>query len=82
MNKPWQAVALTAATLLAGLCLLALDGLLAKAEPKTVRYRILHSGAVEPRLPGPASRPPLSSEPGNRIHLRPTVIRQPMSDSG
>jgi len=44
MNKAWQAAALTAATLLAWLRLLALDGPLARAEPKTVRYRILHAG--------------------------------------
>ena len=35
--------ALTAATLLAWLTLLALDGTLARAEPKTLRYRILHA---------------------------------------
>ncbi len=34
-----------AATLLAWLRLLALDGSLAKAEPKTLRYRILHAAA-------------------------------------
>ena len=45
MNKAWQAAALTAATLLAWLKLLALDGPLAKAEPKTLRYRILHAAA-------------------------------------
>jgi hypothetical protein len=45
MNKAWQAAALTAATLLAWLRLLALDGTLAKAEPKTLRYRILHAAA-------------------------------------
>jgi len=45
MNKAWQAAALTAATLLAWLRLLALDGPLAKAEPKTLRYRILHAAA-------------------------------------
>ncbi len=45
MNKAWQAAALTAATLLAWLRLLALDGALAKAEPKTLRYRILHTAA-------------------------------------
>jgi Transposase DDE domain group 1 len=45
MNKAWQATALTAATLLAWLKLLALDGPLAKAEPKTLRYRILHAAA-------------------------------------
>lgn len=43
MNKAWQAAALTAATLLAWLRLLALDGALARAEPKTLRYRILHA---------------------------------------
>ncbi len=36
---------MTAATLLAWLRLLALDGPLAKAEPKTLRYRILHAAA-------------------------------------
>ena len=45
MNKAWQAAALTAATLLAWLRLLALDGPLATAEPKTLRYRILHAAA-------------------------------------
>ncbi len=45
MNKAWQAAALTAATLLAWLRLLALDDALAKAEPKTLRYRILHAAA-------------------------------------
>jgi Transposase DDE domain group 1 len=45
MNKAWQAAALAAATLLAWLKLLALDGTLAKAEPKTLRYRILHAAA-------------------------------------
>jgi hypothetical protein len=45
MNKAWQAAALTAATLLAWLRLLALDGAMDKAEPKTLRYRILHAAA-------------------------------------
>ena len=40
-----MAAALIAATLLAWLRLLALDGSLAKAEPKTLRYRILHTAA-------------------------------------
>ena len=43
MNKAWLTAALTAATLLAWLKLLALDGRLARAEPKTLRYRILHA---------------------------------------
>ena len=45
MNKAWQAAALAAATLLAWLKLLALDATLARAEPKTLRYRILHAAA-------------------------------------
>jgi Transposase DDE domain group 1 len=45
MNKAWQAAALTAATLLAWLRLLTLDGALASSEPKTLRYRILHTAA-------------------------------------
>jgi hypothetical protein len=45
LNQAWLAAALTAATLLAWLRLLALDGNLAKAEPKTLRYRILHTAA-------------------------------------
>jgi Transposase DDE domain group 1 len=45
LNAAWLAAALIAATLLAWLRLLALDGHLAKAEPKTLRYRILHASA-------------------------------------
>ena len=45
MNKAWLTAALTAATLLAWLKLLTLDGSLARAEPKTLRYRILHAAA-------------------------------------
>ena len=45
VNSAWLTVSLTAATLLAWLRLLALDGDLAKAEPKTLRYRILHATA-------------------------------------
>lgn len=44
-NQAWLAAALIAATLLAWLRLLALDGPLAKAEPKTLRYRVLHAAA-------------------------------------
>jgi len=39
----WLAVALIAAALLSWLRLLALDGDLARAEPKTLRYRVLHA---------------------------------------
>jgi hypothetical protein len=45
MNKAWFSAALIAATLLAWLRLLALDGSLARAEPKTLRYKILHAAA-------------------------------------
>jgi hypothetical protein len=43
MNKGWQAAARTAATLLVWLELLAVDGSLTRAEPKTLHYRILHA---------------------------------------
>jgi hypothetical protein len=45
LNQAWLAASLIAATLLAWLRLLALDGPLAKAEPKTLRYQILHTAA-------------------------------------
>jgi hypothetical protein len=45
INSAWLTASLIAATLLAWLQHLALDGDLAKAEPKTLRYRILHAAA-------------------------------------
>ncbi len=45
INTAWLTASLLAATLLAWLRLLALDGDLAKAEPKTLRYRVLHTAA-------------------------------------
>jgi Transposase DDE domain group 1 len=45
LNAAWFAAALIAATLLAWLRLLALDGALTRAEPKTLRYKILHAAA-------------------------------------
>ncbi len=45
INSAWLTASMTAAVLLAWLKLLALDGALAKAEPKTLRYRILHAAA-------------------------------------
>ena len=45
INSAWLAASLTAATLLAWLRLIALDGDLARAEPKTLRYRVLHTAA-------------------------------------
>ena len=66
MNKAWQA-ALTAAALLAWLRLLALCRALAKAEPKTLRYRILNAaGRLVRSAAGVSSRSPLPG-PG---HLR------------
>jgi hypothetical protein len=45
LNKAWLDASMTACILLAWLKLLALDGDLARAEPKTLRYRILHAAA-------------------------------------
>ena len=45
VNQAWLAAAMIAAILLAWFKLLALDGDLAKAEPKTLRYRVLHAAA-------------------------------------
>jgi hypothetical protein len=45
LNTAWLTAAMTAQILLAWLRLLALDGDLARAEPKTLRYRILHAAA-------------------------------------
>ena len=59
----WLAIALIAAALLSWLRLIALDGDLAKAEPKTLRYRVLHAagklvrGGRRRRLKIPATWP-------------------------
>jgi hypothetical protein len=45
INTAWLSASLIAATLLSWLRLLALDGRLARAEPKALRYRILHAPA-------------------------------------
>jgi hypothetical protein len=63
MNSAWLAVALIAAAMLSWLRLLALDGDLARAEPKTLRYRVLHAagklvrGGRRRRLKIPATWP-------------------------
>jgi hypothetical protein len=44
-NQAWLTAAMTGQILLAWLRLLALDGDLARAEPKTLRYRVLHAAA-------------------------------------
>jgi hypothetical protein len=45
LNKSWLDASMTACILLSWLKLLALDGSLARAEPKTLRYRVLHAAA-------------------------------------
>ena len=45
VNQAWLTAAMTAQSLLTWLKLLALDGDLAKAEPKTLRYKVLHAAA-------------------------------------
>jgi len=45
INSAWLAVSLIAATLLAWLRLPALEGDLVRAEPRTLRYKILHAAA-------------------------------------
>jgi hypothetical protein len=45
VNRSWLDAAMTACIMLAWLRLTALDGDLAKAEPKTLRYRLLHAAA-------------------------------------
>ena len=45
INQAWLDAAMTGCILLAWLKLIALDGDLARAEPKTLRYRLLHGAA-------------------------------------
>ena len=45
INQAWLDASMIACTLLAWLKFLALDGDLARAEPKTLRYRVLHAAA-------------------------------------
>jgi hypothetical protein len=45
VNSAWLTTSMTGQILLAWLKLLALDGELARAEPKTLRYRVLHAAA-------------------------------------
>jgi Transposase DDE domain group 1 len=73
VNQAWLDAAMTGCILLAWLKLIALDGDLARAEPKTLRYRLLHAAArlvrggrrrtlkIAANWPGPRS----SSPPGN-----------------
>jgi Transposase DDE domain group 1 len=63
ISSAWLAASLTAATLLSWLRLIALDGDLARAEPRTLRYQILHAagklvrGGRRRRLKIPATWP-------------------------
>ena len=45
VNQAWLDASMTACILLSWLRHLALDGKLAKAEPKTLRYRLFHTAA-------------------------------------
>jgi hypothetical protein len=63
INAAWLTAAMTGQILLAWLKLLALDGDLAKAEPKTLRYRVLRSAA---RLVRGGRRRCLKSRPPGR----------------
>ena len=45
INQAWMTAAMTAQILLSWLKLIALDGDLATAEPKTLRYRVLNAAA-------------------------------------
>jgi hypothetical protein len=45
INQAWLDASMTGCILLSWLKLLALDGDLARAEPKTLRYRVLHAAA-------------------------------------
>ena len=45
-NQAWVAVSLIAGALLAWSQMTCFDGALAKAEPKTIRYRVLHVAAL------------------------------------
>ena len=52
INQAWVQIAAVAADLIAWLQLLALDGDLAQAEPKLLRFRMLHVQPGSPAVPG------------------------------
>ena len=81
LNKAWLDASMIACILLSWLKFLALDGDLARAEPKTLRYRVLHAAArlvrggrrralkiAAPWPPGRGDRHRLAARPG---HLAP-----------
>lgn len=87
LNQAWCLAATIACDLLAWLRLLCLHGPLAKAEPKTLRYRLLHTaarivrGQRKRKLRFPTTRPPghghnnspPASWPPSRYHRHPDV---------
>ncbi|SRR6266567_3681024 len=71
LNQAWLAAALIAAALLAWLRLLALDGPLAKAEPKTLRYTALSTPPPgSPAAAGIAASRTLPPGPGHSVRDR------------
>src|SRR4051794_35868993 len=75
INQAWCTAAAIAADLIAWLQLLALDGNLALAEPKRLRYRILHTAARLVR--GQRRRPGTTPAPGHTQTVRPPAPRPP-----
>ena len=51
-NEAWVATTLIAGALLAWSQMVCFEGALAKAEPKTMRYRVLHVAALLVHSPG------------------------------
>jgi hypothetical protein len=88
VNAAWLTAAMTGQILLAWLKLLALDGDLAKAEPKTLRHRMLHTAArlarggrkrhlrIQATWPWAETRNP-GHGPANRATVIPDAQRQP-----
>ena len=73
MNSAWLGVSLIAAGLLSWLRFIALDGDLASAEPKTLRYRVLHAaGKLVAAAAGGGQTPrDLALGPGHSHRLGP-----------
>jgi hypothetical protein len=61
INQAWCTATAIAVDLIRWIQLLGLDGDLALAEPKRLRYRVLHNRSP----PGPRATPPLPSHPGH-----------------
>ena len=77
INAAWLTASMTGQILLAWLKLLALDGDLAKAEPKTLRYRVLHCrGPAGPRRAETAPENPGDLAVGRGDHGRVAAHRR------